>query len=685
MRRHLYFGMVAFVISGVLKAQDLPILPAASVLNIKDPGMNQSAAVKQLSLRAQKARVILSGENHYYSNFNSLGEYKFLRMLHETAGVRNFLIELSPTRAMYMERYFNGGDSTAKKFLMATSSKQYMNLFDSIAAWNQSLADTEKIKVHGLDVERFYDMTTLRLGDVFEKHGLPPVALRPVVFLAKNLAHRIVLDGEHNREEDQIVNDTVLAIISTPEITDRARDSLAVGSLVLNKSAKIEVGLSSLDPLFSEDFNDFFDNDGIESGCKTLYRWLEKYANVADEKGETSRLMRIWLGQDYFEFAFAFQQLKEWYRWEALDNTAQQYTWREEHMYLNLVRLLNADPKAKFFGQFGRCHTSLVKQQQDCGWFEYNSILTRLRTRYFHDDTSVMSIGIFYYDKSDDKDNICAENLSNNSAINREVEALFATIDKNILVYDLHNGDGQLIELSKKFSFVLVHEFTQQDEDADLDGSRVSNYRKGDFDPLVVSLATSLVGLNSFITNGMVDHFASNDYNIHQPQVALFETFGFRMTRIHSTIQFAWGQRQTNIFKASNGEQINYRNNNFLIDVLLHSGQNNRWVFGVGARAWRNRQLITYIPPSLNFANPQADGSKTIMSNEWIPATYVYVERRLNEAVSLSFVAGYRKDISQGLWYYKNSHLPYYNGKKVGGNMSSSFAEMSLIINIPND
>jgi hypothetical protein len=46
---------------------------------------------------------------------------------------------------------------------------------------------------------------------------------------------------------------------------------------------------------------------------------------------------------------------------------------------------------------------------------------------------------------------------------------------------------------------------------------------------------------------------------------------------------------------------------------------------------------------------------------------------------------GYRKDLSTGKWYFQDSGLPYYNGKSIGGNMSSVFAELGLRINFIKD
>ncbi|MFZ9631043.1 MAG: hypothetical protein ACO3AQ_03320, partial [Bacteroidia bacterium] len=170
-------GVIAAMMAGSLMAQEQPILPLGFDFDFKSNHFNDQEAVKLMAKRAKSARVILSGENHYYSKFNSLAEYRFLRMMHENAGVRNFVIELSPTRAYFMERYFTKEDSIAKMFLMATSSKHYMNLFDSIANWNRKLPASEQIKVQGLDVERFSDMSVLWLYDILKRRGTPPAEL----------------------------------------------------------------------------------------------------------------------------------------------------------------------------------------------------------------------------------------------------------------------------------------------------------------------------------------------------------------------------------------------------------------------------------------------------------------------------------------------------------------------------
>jgi len=233
MKKGLLLGGL-FAIMGLVRAQDIPVLPTGYYIDFKQYGFGELKSVRPLLQRAGEARIMLSGENHMFSSFNSLGEYRFLKFFHEQAGVRHFVIELSPTRALYMERYFTNTDSTAKRFLQATSSKDYMNLFDSIRVWNQTLPDSQKIKVHGLDVERFYDMTVMRLGDVIQKRGMAPPSIRMGALMATKLAQQIEKEGTEDDDEDsegdvstsEGLSDTTAMVGSTTVDTTTILDSL---------------------------------------------------------------------------------------------------------------------------------------------------------------------------------------------------------------------------------------------------------------------------------------------------------------------------------------------------------------------------------------------------------------------------------------------------------------------------
>ena len=685
------FGFMALMAVSSLMAQELPILPMGVKFDFSSSNFNQTDAVQLLSNRAKSARVILTGENHFYSKFNSVAEYRFLRMMHENAGVRNFVIELSPTRAYYMERYFTMEDSVAKLYLMATSSKHYMNLFDSIAMWNRALPALEQIKVHGLDVERFYDMSVLWLYDILKRRGLPPAELAAGVYLARNAANSILTDGISNFYEDDDENDFSTSVDtstseSTGSITDTATSMAMVDSVAISYVYPVVKSSNGKAKEWVEkEFNPLIESrpeDEEYENIAYLVNWLKEYGAADGPFVDSCIAWKNWLGSDYAEYVKVYRQLKEWQQWEALDNTAQQYTWREEHMYRNMVALLNKNPQDKFYGQFGRCHTSLVKQQQDCGWFEYNSMLTRLRTRYFKNDTSVLSIGIFYVKDKDSDGDICAENLSNNSIINAEVKALYETVDDNMLLFDLQTKDSQLKELPKKFNFVLVHDYTNED---DGDDDEPWEFEDNALTSRYVSVGANQLLMPQMMTSAMVQHFADNQYAVSNPNVFSYQMFQMAAHSSRASLAIGSGGKSKDIFSGENGERLNFGARTFTADLLLHSNNENKWVIGIGGRAWYQIQRIKYTPPSLNVLNPRPDGNQTIQSREWMPAGYLSIERRFIDQFSLKMNLGYRKDMSSGKWYFSNSGLPYFDGKSIGGDMSSVFAELGMSINFIKD
>ena len=679
-------GVIAAMAATTLMAQDLPILPTGLDFDFANKNFNEQEAVHLMAKRAKSARVILSGENHYYSKFNSLAEYRFLRMMHENAGVRNFVIELSPTRAYFMERYFTKEDSIAKLFLMATSSKNYMNLFDSIAHWNRGLPPSEQIKVHGLDVERFSDMSILWLNDILKRRGTPPAELAAGVYLARIAANNVLTEGIENflnDESDYSATssfDTAAAVPINEIInsSDSARPQIAPP---LNRSDR-----ENAEAWRDREFNSLFESipeSNDENDLDYLINWLKEYGAADGPFVDSCKLWRNWLGTDYAEYVKVYRQLKEWQQWEQLDNTAQQYTWREEHMYRNMVALLNNNPSEKYYGQFGRCHTSLVKQQQDCGWFEYNSLLTRLRTRYFQNDSSVMSIGIFYVKDKDSDGDICAENLSNNPVINAEVKALYEIVNHNMLLFDMRASDSQLKELPKKFNFVLVHDQTEEDSEEPSDWN---DYSIESFVNRYVSLTSSRMVIPQMMTAAMVQHFADNQYAVSNPRVFSYQLWQLGVHGSNMQLMMGAGFQSKGIFTGENGEKLQYASSSYVVDLLFHTNSSrNKWVIGLGGRAWNQLQRIKYTPPTLNILNPRPDGIKSIQNREWMPAAYLSVERRFANQFSLTFNVGYRKDLSTGKWYFQDSGLPYYNGKSIGGNMSSVFAELGLRINFIKD
>lgn len=674
-------GIVAsclFALLGVLQAQESAVLPTGYYLDFKQYGFGELKSVRPLIQRANEARVMLSGENHMFSGFNSLGEYRFLKFFHEQAGVRHFVIELSPTRALYMERYFTNTDSTARRFLRATSSQDYMNLFDSIRVWNQTLPDSQKIKVHGLDVERFYDMTVMRLGDVIQKRGMAPPSIRMGALMATKLAQQIEKEGTDDEDDDmegdestlEGISDTTQVVVATTVDTTRSAEVV-----VEEQNESLD---KRLDVILMNEEDDDFDT---EEGAMELYVWLSKHAAVDGKYADSSKVWKQWLGDDFAEYALAFKQLREWYLWTKSDNTAQQVAWREEHMYKNMVGLLQKYPQGKFFGQFGRCHVSTNKQQQDCGWFEYNSLLTRLRTRYFKENKSVMSIGIFYKEKEFDGKDICAVNLGSTLAINEEVKSILKTVDKSMVLYHTKDSITPLVELSKKFDFVLAHDFTaESEEDDDYSGSDDAESKGNDHIGFTVA---GRYMMSQFLSENLNQHFADNGYAISDAKL-FYVPLGLTFLSKHGHMELGYARGKKDVFKANDGERLSYRANMYHMDAGVHSGNSYaKWQWGLGMRAYHVRHQIKYVPPTVDFGNPVVNGVQTIRSMEWVPGAYVSARFRPHAGLSLFAKAGYQQSMAaKRVWQYKETGLNYGGGTDMGGLNAGMFVEMGFTVNM---
>ncbi len=665
MRRQIQrCAYILFGFSGWLQAQELPILPEACSIDFHQPLNYESKAMQAFVKRALQSRVILAGENHFYIKLNTQSEYKLLRLLHEKAGVRHYVIELSPTRAWYLQRYISSGDEVAHRFLKATSSRRYMNLFDSISAWNQSLALSERIHVWGLDVERFNDLTIMRLAEIIARKGVSPPGLRPGFLALKTVSEEILRKGlrefetDLDRPENENVQENTDSVLSALG-DDSVRNSLPLIQPEWGNDKLITSEMAGEDHFFEyEKFN-------TTQTSKEIFYWLTQNAVK----------INAWLGHDTTEYYQAITQLKEWILWEELDQTAQQYNWREEHIFQNMVSLLNKYPDMRFFGQFGRCHVSYAQQQQDCGWFEYSSTINRLKSRYFSNDSSLMSIGIFYRDSDNTRDGINAVNLLDNAIIQDEVSALLQSVHNNSVLYNLESPESQLSELRKKFSFVLVNRVSEKSlypkipSPAEIKSSNFS------------SLGFGILGRANMLSESLRLHFEDNGYALTTPQNFIQYGFSWRSVQTFLSGRLSFSHTNRSIFR-NQSERIQYSQTLYNLDMGVHTASNLSWIVGFGGRVCFNKQLLRYTPPSLNFLNPQPSGFVSIQKRNWVPAAYLNFERRFGKGISAECILGYRKDFSSGKWYFTSSGLSYFNGKAIEGDLSQPFVELNFYINI---
>jgi hypothetical protein len=365
------------------------------------------------------------------------------------------------------------------------------------------------------------------------------------------------------------------------------------------------------------------------------------------------------------EFSEAFARLREVYEWERRDDQAQQYQWREETMYRNMVNLLEKYPNSKFFGQFGRCHIGLSKQQQDCGWFEYNSILARLRTRYFKNDSSVMNIGIFYKENEDDVDDISSSDLLHNEKIRDEVTILYENTEENTMVYNLEELGDYKSEMRKKFNFVVIIGQEQDDDDEefpynddDVTGSDVS---KSDVN-MGLYMGYGL-GANRGALYGetMVNYLLTQEtIDLTNPTTNTFNNLFLGYRGKHVSMQYGVGYKLKSRQLFSDG--LSSMKGNMTLHnmtMYLHNSNVNNKKFlhyGLGLGYTFTKQRLTYqkVEPQLTLVTKPVE----LVSYRGMPSASV-VFGILKDNVGLDIEAGYRVQMNNSTWEYRGSRMPF--------------------------
>ncbi len=397
-----YFVLIYILGALSLNAQNPIVFDMSKVENNTQPGF------QKLYERARKARVFFSGENHSMVEFNSRMEYTMMRSLYEHCGYRNFIIEMSPVRAYYMERYVSHNDSVARNYLQSVSSSKFLALFDHLHKWMQRIPEKDRIKIHGIDVERFYDMSLYMLSDAISLEKKTPP--REIYFLTQSIIPQIT-----NYLYNQGTSSYFYEIGDMSEVSDSRNSQKKISML----------GSYEIPKLF----------DTIQKYKPIIEKWLS----------DSNKL----------NFLKGFNGFKEYVQWNQLEETSQQYLWREETMFRNFLTILSKDTTQKFFGQFGRCHSALSKQSGDCGWYNYKSVCNKVKNRYFGgDSTKILSLAIMYRDRDEFLNSI---DFNRQTDMEYEISDLKSTKSKLPMLFDLSDSTLEYKELRKKFNFILLH------------------------------------------------------------------------------------------------------------------------------------------------------------------------------------------------------------------------------------
>jgi hypothetical protein len=122
-----------------------------------------------------KYRVFFSGEIHGIPS-NPIIKYKLFEYLYRNANVRNLILEAGMSSAFIAEQYLKTGD---EKYLCSSCWKLEMVFWRKLFAFNQTMAENDKIRIIGIDFER-NEPFIKAIDEILPKKN-PPASLSPSI------------------------------------------------------------------------------------------------------------------------------------------------------------------------------------------------------------------------------------------------------------------------------------------------------------------------------------------------------------------------------------------------------------------------------------------------------------------------------------------------------------------------
>lgn len=610
----LFFAACSTLISELHSQRKIPASAAAEPGNpfykINTEKSDDFAGFEQLQRVLSEQRVFISGENHRHVAINGLIEFKLLRFLHEKAGVKHLLLELGEARGWYANRYVNEIDTMEKYCLQATTSVEHMKILEDIREWNLTLPAEKRIQIHGIDVERFNDIALLRLSDLLPKTKVPE-SLYTAVQAVHQAAGWLKYSGVKEFESAQ------------------KREYYQGSGQPFSIDRSIDVILEHFDSL---------DKD-----------------------------LKFWTGNRYAEVQSGINGLREYKQWNQYRSSAFYYTWREENMYRKLTRLLNSDTTAKFFGQFGRCHTAYVKQDGDCGWYAYQSLAHRLQERYFRSNSGTLSIGIFYEEERNNTTKANTEAEIGDAALQKEISRLLQLAPaESVSIAQLDEKQNSI--LASRFSFfIAVREFRLKTQKPGPSRNKFG---------FTLGLNTLFLNNSAALANHINPTLASAKYN------QLPFVFGLNWNNPQFTAGLQMGSTISDELYARKDEiSIRY--------LFQFAGAYAGWRFitsntfsmDLGPQIFHATQTIRCRRYTGGFLNPDLAFLKTANNHALGVGFQVRMHYKIMKHASAGVAAGYLRDISAPDWFMARTNLYYARNQlqtQVTGSSFSVFFNFDL-------
>lgn len=338
-------------------------------------------------------KVYFTGENHTYATFNTTFQYKLLTYLHQNQGVSHFIFEQGPGLTYIINEIILEDKTAHLSYLKELFYTPFYDLIQKLRTFNSDLAPNDKIRIHGIDTERFPYFS---------------------VYALKDITDTIDVKGEEGVVFEQIK------------------------ALATSRTKAASPG---------EFYSD--DKDALNFQFGQVSAW-ESLKSIILGAREHEAALKLKLGEDSTVFFSIIQSLavgQEWYMTEKRGDIKSPII-RERFMVEEFERIYRQYPNGKFYGQFGRCHLHKQQHANRCYDYYMNSIANRINEIDSSLTNQVLVIPIFYQN-SREFDSDVIKSL--------ELDEKFTTgTDAYIIDLAYKKGDHSIVGFYNRLPFVII-------------------------------------------------------------------------------------------------------------------------------------------------------------------------------------------------------------------------------------
>jgi hypothetical protein len=397
--KYLLIFFTFFNVSAAIAQNDSFSLPI-------DLGNNNNFKGFEFLITALKNQnLVFSGCVDGYPVFNQKFQLKCIKFLNQREHFRNLMLETGPSKALLINAYILSKDTSVEKILQSVSTTTSMKLYYNLKKLNQSLPDSLKIKVHGVDIEKNSNLPIIQIAQTLPDDSIPD-NLRIAVESVKGMAKYMVSKGLENYVQDGGTDDN------------------------------------------------YYYYPGSFSITLSLNEFLKDYDSLKSE-------FKQWLGSKFPQTEENIARIIEAKEWKKYEYSAFQFALREETLYKNINNLLLKNPNEKFYGQFELCRVSNAILTRGCDFFNFSGIANRFTAENNSANRHPLCIGIFYSQE--------VEKITEDAVINEYRDPLhaawygrlqhwFDSISKNNAVFfNPENTKTPESTISKNYQILLLN------------------------------------------------------------------------------------------------------------------------------------------------------------------------------------------------------------------------------------